>query len=85
MGKVKVLVVKACFASLMAPVNLVGIYQLRKEKENIVQMLFILEFDLFSLNVSFLSLCLQVLSLKKTMGATVPMSTEYTVPIATQF
>ena len=39
MGKVKVLVVKACFASPMAPVNLVGIHQIRKDKENIVQML----------------------------------------------
>ena len=58
MGKVKVLVVKACFASPMAPVNPVGIYQIRKEKENIVQMVILLELDLFNLNASFLSLCL---------------------------
>ena len=40
MGKVEALVVKACCASPMAPVeNLVGIYQIKKEKEQIVQIL----------------------------------------------
>ena len=40
MGKVEVLVVKDCCASPTASVgNLVGINQIRREKENIVQML----------------------------------------------
>ena len=40
MGKVEDLVVKACCASPMAPVDyLVGIYQIRKEKEDECKML----------------------------------------------
>ena len=40
MGKVEALVMKVFCASPMAPVeSLVGIYQIRKEKENIAQML----------------------------------------------